>query len=496
MSAVAPRRSQRGRAGGAEAAAAAAAAEQPGTAAAAAVAAAVAAAATGAAATGAAKARAAKKKQKEEEEKERQKEERRMKKLELVAERERELEEMKREIEQELKEEEDRARETEEEQKEGARRKATEEADIDMDRETAAERRMMREMMAMRKELDQEEKERKKSSNLSVIPLHKVAPVPFKGNVLGKEYDEWMRFIRFQFLRYKGDLSSDEAKISWASGMFTEQAMLWWVESGAMERVKTWTQFVEAMELRFRPANLTTEALFSFQEIKQGERQTVAEYITTFTSATAMLKPNQVTDLGKIVQFIKGLKAALHGKVMEDYRLEKFSMEEVQQLAIHKELTLMRSSSSYHPSSYSSSSSSSLHALSLTVDQEREEEDSIEVDGMTIPKAELLNFMQQRNAYGGGAGGGGGYQGGNRPNQGRGQGGYGRGGSGRPPYPSSQNRGRLSREEQDRRRRDGLCYTCGGAGHVSRGCQEQSRGAQGRYPPSSSSSSSSTQSKK
>ena len=430
-----------------------------------------------------------KKKKKTGEEERKTKEQERMRQLEQLAEKEKEAKKLAAEAEQlrkniersyEEEEEEEIEEEAEEIEEPGRRERQRGAAAA-----AAASWETERELSRMRERIKELES---RSREGNVIPLHKVATVSFKGVVLGKELDDWMRFIKFQIHKYKSDLSSDVAKINYATSMFSEQAILWWTESGAMERVKTWSQFVEAMEARFRPANITTESLFSFQDLRQGDKQSVAEYITSFSSATATLKPDQVTDLMKIVQFIKGLRPTLHTKVMEEYRLGKFSMEEVQQLAIHKELTMrasLHSSSSYHHSS-----SSSIHALSLADHEEGGEEDSFEIEGMSIPRSELLNFMQQRS------GGGGRYHGG-RPGQGRG--GYAAAGGSRPPH--SQGRAKPSREEQERRRREGLCYYCGKtSSHISRECPERNRRGGTSTPPSysssSSSSSSHTQSKK
>ncbi len=329
-------------------------------------------------------------------------------------------------------------------------------------------------------ELEEEVRGKKREEDV-VIPLYKVPLVPFKGTVTstagGNELEGWMLFLDMQISAYPSTLHSDMAKIKYAASMFQGDALQWWMRSAEREKMKTWKQFIAAVESRFRPINITTNSLYTFHTLKQGERQTVAEYIASFTSATSTLTLDQVSEVMRIIQFINGLKGPIQSKMKEEYEVDKMSMTEVQSLAVRRELMMTsRSSTSSYSSSSSSSSSSSLHAISTSDHQDGgEEAETMEVYGHKVSKNEFLNFMQQKN------GGGAGYSSNSN--------------SSRPPYRGGN---RMSDEERERRRKNDLCYTCGKPGHISAKCfsKGKSNNNSSSSSRSSSSSSSSRDSKK
>ncbi len=310
--------------------------------------------------------------------------------------------------------------------------------------------------------LELEKREKKKEENEDmVIPLSKVPLVYYKGTA--NELDSWMLFLNMNIMKYTSTLSSDLSKINWATGMFQGDAMVWWGTSkDVREGIKTWEQFVKAVKDRFAPVNIKTNNLFTFKDIKQGERQSVADYISAFTSAMAFLPLKQVSEVMRIIQFINGLKEPLQSKMREEYEVDELTIDEVYKIVMRKDLMKNRgfsSSSSFYPSS-----SSSVNAIS-TSDQDEGEEEK-----MIVNKTEYLHFMQQNNS-----------------NNGRGY-----NNNNRPQY---QGKDKLSDEERERRMKGGMCFTCNKTGHISRYCPQRKKNNNNRNDTSSSSSSSSSSNK-
>ena len=141
-------------------------------------------------------------------------------------------------------------------------------------------------------------------------PQPRIAPAPTYGGS-GAALDGWLREMRKQY-RYYG-LTTDEAAIRFGSAQLSGAALDWWDSLTEAERAAqsdSLTAFEGALRKRFQPVNSADTARRLLDELQQGPRQSVHEYISAFRRLLAAVP--DMSEADRTHRFMQGLRPAVH----------------------------------------------------------------------------------------------------------------------------------------------------------------------------------------
>jgi len=285
--------------------------------------------------------------------------------------------------------------------------------------------------------------------------------IPVASNFAGTAglLDGWLLEMRQQFDYYQ--LLADAEQVGMAAAQLKGVALDWWgVQLSAADRAQYATSFVEfekAIRARFQPINSAQTARLALDSLRQGAKQSIADYISAFRRLLVSV-PN-MNEEDRVHRFIQGLRQPaqsqllIHGVATLDKAIEMAAR--VGSLAL------------YAASSATAASGSNAHgaghrdAMDLSgIEGLEQSTDGNDADDAAAPitRGELrkmLNAMQQQRS------GGASNRGGKRAPFGRG------GRSGGPPRISG-----LTEAQVKERLEGGLCFLCGEVGHRKFDCPE------------------------
>ena len=302
----------------------------------------------------------------------------------------------------------------------------------------------------------------------AAAPSIRRAKIPAASNFSGTAsmLDGWLREMKQQYDWYQ--YTADAEQVAMAAAQLRGTALDWWSALNAAELQTlraSFPLFEQALRARFQPVNSAQTARLALDCLRQGAKQSVADYTSAFRRL--LVSVPDMSEADKVHRFVQGLRG--HAQ---------------QQLIVHGVDTLDKAismaarvgslglfaASSAAAAGYSQSSNGSamdVSALGLhAIEGLEPETDVADDDDAAAPVTrselqkmhrQLLLAMQQHRS---GAGNAAGNRGGKRPASGRGP------ARGPPRVPGLT-------DQQVRERLDGgLCFVCGEPGHRKFDCPQ------------------------
>lgn len=140
-------------------------------------------------------------------------------------------------------------------------------------------------------------------------PQPRLAPPPMYGGS-AHALDAWVREMRKQCDFYA--LTTADARIRFFCAQLTGAALDWWSAQTTEQRAAhsaTEDAFVQALRARFQPVNSADTARRQLDELQQGPRQSVHEYISAFRRLLSAVP--DMSDADRTHRFLQGLRPAL-----------------------------------------------------------------------------------------------------------------------------------------------------------------------------------------
>jgi hypothetical protein len=281
------------------------------------------------------------------------------------------------------------------------------------------------------------------------------AKIPAASNFAGTAsmLDGWLREMRQQFDWYQ--YTADSEQVAMAAAQLRGVALDWWAaqlssaEQSALRN--SFSAFEQALRARFQPVNSAQTARLALDSLRQGAKQSAADYISSFRRLLVAVP--DMSEADKVHRFVQGLRGStqqhliVHGVDTLDKAIA---------MAARVGSLGLFAASSAAAAGYSSSSNS--NAMDLTNIESEEPDDGDDTAPVTRAEfRQFLNAMQQQR-QGGMAGAD--QRGGKRPPFGRGD---------RRGVPRVAG---LSEQEVRKRLDERLCFVCGEAGHRRADCPE------------------------
>jgi hypothetical protein len=283
--------------------------------------------------------------------------------------------------------------------------------------------------------------------------------IPAASNFSGtaSTLDGWLREMRQQFDWYK--YIADAEQVAMAAAQLRGNALDWWAaqlkpaEQAALRL--SFAAFEQALRARFQPINSAKMARHALDTLRQGAKQPVHDYTSSFRRLLTPLP--DMSEADRVHCYTRGLRPALQLRLVEN---DPATLDAAISLATRLgSLSQFAASSAPAGQSYGHGDG---NAMDLSNIEGLEQTDGGDDDAaapvtrgeLQKMQRQLLNAMQQHRS-GNGAG--------NRDGK---RAPFGRGSRGPPRVPG------LSPQQVRERMDAGLCFLCGEAGHRKYDCPE------------------------
>ena len=146
-------------------------------------------------------------------------------------------------------------------------------------------------------------------------PQPRLAAAPTYGG-RADALDGWLREMRQQSAFYQ--LANDADKIRFGCAQLRGAALDWWDALGSDARAAhsaSLTAFEDALRKRFQPVNSARLARRQLDELEQGARQSVHEYISAFRRLLTPL--TDMSEADRVHAFTRGLRSGLQARLIE-----------------------------------------------------------------------------------------------------------------------------------------------------------------------------------
>jgi hypothetical protein len=124
--------------------------------------------------------------------------------------------------------------------------------------------------------------------------------------------DGWLQEMQQQFAWY--GVTSEADRISMGAGYLRSVALDWWASLEAAEKPGTWDAFTTALRERFQPLSAAALARRQLDVLRQGQNQSVHEYIAAFRRLAVSLPSMHEED--RVHAFVRGLRPAIAQQVL------------------------------------------------------------------------------------------------------------------------------------------------------------------------------------
>jgi hypothetical protein len=144
-------------------------------------------------------------------------------------------------------------------------------------------------------------------------PRIAAAPI-FKGSATA--LDGWLREMRQQCAYYQ--IAGDAEKIRFCSAQLRDAALDWWDSLDAAAKAAhsaSLAEFEKALRARFQPVNNARLARRQLDELQQGARQSVHDYISAFRRLLTPL--TDMSEADRVHAFARGLRRELQARLIE-----------------------------------------------------------------------------------------------------------------------------------------------------------------------------------
>ena len=146
-------------------------------------------------------------------------------------------------------------------------------------------------------------------------PPPRIAPAPiFKG--AASVLDGWLREMRQQCAYYQ--IAGDAEKIRFFSAQLRDAALDWWDSLDAATKAAhsaSLAEFETALRARFQPVNNARLARRQLDELQQGARQSIHDYISAFRRLLTPL--SDMSEADRVHAFARGLRQELQARLIE-----------------------------------------------------------------------------------------------------------------------------------------------------------------------------------
>jgi hypothetical protein len=142
------------------------------------------------------------------------------------------------------------------------------------------------------------------------LHLPRIAPPSSYAGESGAALDNWLRELEQQFSWYQ--LTTDADRTRLAAAHLRSTALDWWSSlepAAALALAASWAQFEAALRARFQPVNSAQTARRQLDELRQGPRQSVHDYISAFRRILTAAKSMGEDD--RVHCFVRGLRPAI-----------------------------------------------------------------------------------------------------------------------------------------------------------------------------------------
>lgn len=287
----------------------------------------------------------------------------------------------------------------------------------------------------------------------------RLAPPPsYSGSSTPAVLDAWLREIR-KHCRYYGPMT-DEQAVNYGSAQLSGYALDWWDALTAESRAQaaaSFATFEQVLRARFQPVTSSDTARLQLDSLRQGPKQSIHDYISSFRRYVAALPAMHEGD--KVHAFLRGLHASVQRDLRKDgvATVEDAIIKAARIGAMDQFSARSAAAAAGHGYAQSSSSSSmmDLNNIEGLEQQTGESDDGAAGADSPVTRAELRQFlaaMQQQR---------GGRSGRHAPPS--------RGGRSAPRVPG------LSEQEVRKRLDTGACFQCGEAGHRKYDCPQNKK---------------------
>ena len=138
------------------------------------------------------------------------------------------------------------------------------------------------------------------------------AKIPAASNFAGtaSQLDSWLREMKQQFDWYQYTADAEQAAM--AAAQLRGVALDWWSALTAVEQSAlrlTFTAFETALRGRFQPVNSAQTARLALDSLRQGVRQSAADYISSFRRL--LVSVPDMCEADKVHRFVQGLRGPI-----------------------------------------------------------------------------------------------------------------------------------------------------------------------------------------
>jgi hypothetical protein len=140
--------------------------------------------------------------------------------------------------------------------------------------------------------------------------LPRIAPPSSFAGEPAAALDNWLRELEQQFGWYQITADADRTRL--AAAHLRATALDWWASmdpATAQALAASWPQFEAALRARFQPVNSAQTARRQLDELRQGPRQSVHDYISAFRRILTAAKSMGEDD--RVHCFVRGLRPAI-----------------------------------------------------------------------------------------------------------------------------------------------------------------------------------------
>ena len=134
------------------------------------------------------------------------------------------------------------------------------------------------------------------------------AASPFQGN--SRHLDDWLREMKQQFEWY--EYTADAVQVAMAAVHLKGIALDWWAALPASTLTvlrASFSAFEAALRSRFQPVNSAQTARLALDALRQGARQSVADYISAFRRL--LVSVPTMSEEERVHRFVQGLRGSV-----------------------------------------------------------------------------------------------------------------------------------------------------------------------------------------